>query len=388
MSVAVTAEFHRARRSWILLAAFAATTGIAGTAGAQTSGLARPWTLTLGLQEGYETNPRYTGGHEGGSFVTRLNAALGRRFPGRRRSFAIDLDGGTALYGSSTAGSQLNWGVGARGTTRPFRKATLDLGLRSAEGYWRDAVATEGGLPPYTRTRTDGAAASFRYRLGGSLEGRLEARGDRYRFPSGGFEEGSSVLGRGALSRALGQDAKAGVTAEWERTQTYGQEFGIVRLLANGQRRVGRVLLSADGGLSSYRTRGAATPTETAPTGTVSAAGRWGRHTFVALAGRRVGQQYGLGAVGVSRSFSLGYGFTLSRRLGFTTSASADQFLSGTYGGSRPPDTQYVAAGLSCRLTRRLNAQAAYAFWRAGGSGSQSESHTISAGVSRAFSWR
>ena len=389
MFVAVTAGFHRARRSWSLFAVVVATTGMASTAVAQTSGLARPWTLSLNLQQAYETNAQYIAGDQGGSFVTRLNAGLGRRFPGKRRQFAIGLDGGVSFYGSSAEGSQLTWGVAAQGTLRPSRKTTVAFGLRSSEGYWRDNPDALGELPPYTRTRSDGATASVRYRLDPSLEGHLEVRGDRYGFPSNDFEDGWSVLGRGALSRALGQSARAGLAAEWERTSTYGQEL---RHRAVARERPGasraRRAAPADGGLASYRSADLAGPAEVTPTVTLGAVTRVGRHTFSTQVGRRVGQQYGLGSVGVSRFLSIAYDYSVSRRFRVAAGASVDQFISGSYPGAAPPDTQSVGAGVSYRVTRRLAARLDYAFWRSESLGGRSENHTVTAGVSRAFSWR
>lgn len=388
MFVAVTAGFHRARRSWRLFAVVVATTGMTSNAAAQTSGLARPWTLSLNLQGAYETNAQYRAGDQGGSFVTRFNAGLGRRFPGKRRQFAISLDGGVSFYGSPDEDSQMNWGVAAQGTLRPSRKTTVAFGLRSSEGYWRDNPDALGELPPYTRTRSDGATASVRYRLDPSLEGHLEVQGDRYAFPSNDFEDGWSVLGRGALSRALGQSARAGLAAEWERTSTYGQDYDIVRLLADGQGRLGRVVLLVEGGLASYRYADLAGPAEVTPTVTLGAVNRVGRHTLSAQVGRRVGQQYGLGSVGVSRFLSIAYGYSLSRRVRVTAGGSVDQFISGSYAGATPPDTQSVGAGASYRVTRQLAARLDYAFWRNQGLGGSSEYHTVTAGVSRAFSWR
>jgi hypothetical protein len=370
-----------------LAAGFALLT--AGTALAQTVTTNPPWTLDLGVQESYQSDVFYSavGGED--DFVTHLGAGLGHDFPVKRGSLALRLNAGGAIYRTFTNLNRFTWGAAAQGARQLSRRAVLDGEAASFFGYVREVASlTEtSNLPPYAITRTDSGGASLRYSVSRTSQFNVNVRAQRYTFDTPGLRDGSSVRVGTGYDHNLTRGSQLGGIAEYERTTTFGRNVDIERLYVRWSdaplRSLSLVLEAGVGRFGLADTGGG----EVTPTGSASSAFHFRRHTATAAVGRRVGQNYGLGTIGVSRTISLGYAVGLGARSGLTVGAQ-DIRASGPVATALFPHTRSLTAGFHCELPYRLAAGATYTYWGRGDGPTAWWTHTAAVFLGHRFAWR
>lgn len=367
----------------VLAAAFVTTSNADGQT---TSDFAR-WGLRLGLQEAYETNPSYGAAETDGDVVTRVGARLTGRAPFRRGRFELELDGGVVLYRNFTDLSQTTWGVGASAARSLSRQTSLELSAHSSRTYARDyAVLQESGVvPAYALTRGEGLSASLRHAVSRSTLGQLELRADRFQFESAGLQNGSTLSVNGDLGRALRRRTSLGLAGEYQRTSSFGPTFEVEEIRAYCRSGTGYLSVDLDAGLGRYRPTGSLW--QTTPTGGVGAAVHAGRYVATAQLGRRVGQTYGLGTIGLSRAAAFGLSLAVSRRLGLGLRADDTLELAGfdLDRQGQAPRARAASLDLRYRLNRRVTLIGSYSYWSRTDGALDSQGQSIAASVSGEF---
>lgn len=355
------------------------------------------WLLSFYGREAYETNVEYSpvGGQD--DFITEAGARLLRRFPVKRGRLDLALDGGVLLYRSHTELNRFTWTASADGARNLSRRASVEVNVRSSQGYARDnpVLGQTGVVPSYALTRTDSGALSLRYRFSRVWEWRLGAEGSRYDFRSPGLQNGGTATARAHIQRAVGPASILGASADYERTASGGQKYEIERVFGVWRHTVARsVAVRLEAGLAGYRllgtSGGTAIPgtTTVTPTGAAEAAGRFGHHTVAVRLAREVGQTYGLGAVGASYDVRIGYGLRLGPRLDLTAGGDYTRLLAGVPPVGAPTAAARVNAGARHELGHGWALQADYSYWHWYDARADWGGHTTALSIRRRFAWR
>jgi len=356
------------------------------------------WVLQTDVMGGYQSNVSYYALQPQGDFATRLAARLGYRFEHQRAHFRLSVGAGTNLYAELSDYNQFTWDAGLDTSWSLSRRTVAEARARTLFGYGYGYVDTleDIAIPPDTLRHNDVFEAALRHRFSRSVEGRLELDGNYYFFDSSEplYWDGWSVTARAGLERSRSADSAVAGFAEYERASTFEQRFEIERVVVDWRKPVGRhIAVVLGGGLARYRLvdplpGDVEGEPALEPTGSGEVVGRFGDHSLTVGAARQVGQVFGLGYVGVSRSLALGYRVALGSRLELNANVAAVEFLEGAGSAPLTARREQARAGISYAFGRALTARVDYVYWSGDEGTTLPGRHTIWAGVQHKFTRR
>jgi hypothetical protein len=224
----------------------------------------RPWSLSFGLSEGYESNvsgaPNDPGDH--GTF---LNAAGSRRWTLARGDVRLSGDVGQNIYHRVGSSNHLSYGMGANASWALTPRLSWNVGDSVSSGYAQDAKGLQdsGLLPPKLITYINTASTGLDYQL--SKRGRLHwgIAQQNTTFDSSQVEGvtttpiPSSLTTAMNIGRQLSRGQTVGVSMDYQRANNNGDSTGQGGILGTWQRAFGRsVSLSGSGGIRLYTVPG------------------------------------------------------------------------------------------------------------------------------------
>jgi hypothetical protein len=331
----------------------------------------RPWTLSLGFDEGYESNVSGAPG-DPGDLGTFLQAGGSRRWTLARGEVRLSGNVGQNIYRASNNSNHLSYGVGAFASFVATPRLSWNVGDSVSAGYAQDAAQLQdsGLLPPKLITYLNTVSTGLDYQL--SKRGRLHwgIAQQSTSFDSAqviGVETTpvpSSWTTAMNVGRQLSRAQTVGMSVDYQHAMTNGESASQGGIMGTWQRAFGRgVSLAGSGGLRLYTVPGES-GVKAAPGGSIGIVVRARRDDTFSVAYDRSTtiEQAGGALTHFGDSIGGGYGFRLGR-----VSLNATGYYARSVFPLDPTHKRYGHTGnLSARyeIIRGLNAGFSYGFYR------------------------
>lgn len=339
------------------------------------------WSLTLRLNQSWDSNVRFVAVEPESVFMNRLGAGLSRTWRGERGQLLISADGEGSVYHGASDLNRINYGGSLSGSHRASSRLEMSVVGGFSSAYGRDAsVLVESGLLlPTTviHTTTAGAGLAYRVSPGSTLTGRADF--SRVDFREGDLQDGSSLAATTTWSRALGSQDTLSLSHVYQHT-TSGDQTGRTHTLTAGWQRVLGRRLRFGGSVGVLRMSSENAAAKIRPQGGASLSARFRKSNVSAQYGRTVSQAFGFGRDRLADLVSANYELEATRRLRLQASWSLSR--------SRDPfdpefrlDATTGTAGWALEVARGLSLEGGYAFRRNAGSLPIAKSHAVSVSV-------
>lgn len=289
----------------------------------------KPWSLSLGLSEGYESNVSGSADDKG-DHGTFLNAGGGRRWSLARGDINLSGNVGQNIYHKLGSSNNLSYGLGASAAWALTPRLSWNVADSVSSGFAQDAKGLQdsGLLPPKLITYLNTASTGLDYQLSKRNRFHWGIAQQNTRFDQAQLEDvttspvPSSVTTAANVTRQLSRGQTLGVSGDFQRANTNGESASQGGIMGTWQRAFSMgISVSGTGGLRLYTIPGEA-GVQAAPGGSIGVVVKARRSdTFSATYDRSTTiEQAGGALTHYGDSMGAGY-FTKVGRVGVDTTA-------------------------------------------------------------------
>jgi hypothetical protein len=323
-----------------------------------------PWSLTLGVDEQYDSNVSFSTAQTAGDLGSRFGAHLARDWDLRRGRVTFGGDARQLVYRQSTSLNQFTYGLEVGVTYLISPRLSWRLGDAVTSAYAQDSrpLLDAGLVFPKVLTRVNVATSELTYDLSRTTQVRWRVGQQNVSFNSPAFSAGSNLSTGVSLTRTVTQSQTVGVRID-QSFATNGTTGDVGGLLGTWQLTGNSVTLAASMGIRPYTLPGHSGYLF-APGGSIGVTGRLPGPSALGLRYERaVEQAYGISTgTHLAHRVTATYVVTAGRRV--TLDASANYGLN-TY--PLQPDLRLegrtAAVGLRYLLVQNLSVGGQYTIW-------------------------
>ena len=329
------------------------------------------WTLSVGVEQSWNSNPRFRSPDDPGDSLDRFAATLSRHWVRPQTEVTFSAEGSGLVYRQLDSLDAFDYSGGLELTHRLSRQATASLreSVSSRYSIEQQALTADGLLLPLSRSLANRASVTLDYRFSQRTTGLVSVGHDLVRFDSTSLVDGSTLTANGSLRRRLSRTGALGLAYTYARSnaQTLAHIHTLAATLGASLGR--HVVVDGALGLSQIRSPGVE-PSGATPTGGAGLLARWRRHLAGARYTRSANQAFGLGRQRVSSVVSASLASTPVGRLALD--ANYSRGLS-----TDPQDSAFrltsdaVAVDLRHPLWRRIEVAGGYSYRRSDSEGAR-----------------
>jgi hypothetical protein len=273
------------------------------------------WMLALDLEQGWESNVRFSAADDRGDFHGRVGLVAARVWQMPRTRLAVTGGGGATLYRELTDQNRATYALGADVDRRLTRRLDGRLGVAYQTALTRSLTTTANAgleLPPVLG-HTAEATGKASYLLSPTTTVTLDSRYTDVWFDSTILVGGRTVASRLTMGRQVGSASTLALGYEHQLSSSRDGDANGHTMFGEWRLRPGRTMTARlMAGVTRAQSLGTSEPPPLSAVGAAELRAQFASDALGASVERSVSQGFGLGRVVATTRFATGY----DRRLG------------------------------------------------------------------------